>query len=142
MADEAIKITEATTILEDLEKLVEQCTADSETFDGILAGLSVSEEEAIALRYLSFRHESYVPLGKGLGYIVAYESLDDLFTAIKNADLKAYQRRYDRILQLGIRSLDEDYRVQLKLVKDATFQKRVFDIYEKGVWPILQQSVS
>src|SRR3989344_5017972 len=114
-------------IVEDIERLEEQCDADSRIFDSILTGLPVSEEEAIALGYLSLRHGSYAPLGKGLGYMVAYESLDDLFTAIRNEDLRAYQRRYNRIKGLGVRSMNEDYRVQLKLVEDAEFQKKVFN---------------
>ena len=126
-------------IVEDLENLMEQCNTDSETFDGVLAALPVSEEEAIALRYLNLRHASYELIGLNLGYEIAYMNLDHLSTAIEHENLQAYQRRHRRMLGLP---MEEDYRVQLKLVEDAPFRERIFDIYKSKIWPILQQSIA
>lgn len=127
-------------ILEDLEKLMEKCDTDSKNIDGILDSLPLSEEEAIALRYLNLRHTSYEPLGQGLGYGVAYHSFDHLFKTIENEDLRAYQKRYRKAL--GFPGLEQEYRVQLKLIEDPSFRVKIFDIYKSKVWPIMQQSVA
>jgi len=126
--------------MDNVKKLIVRCDDDTTVFDAILAKLSIPEEDTIALQYLHSRHTSYIDLGEGLGYGVAYLTLDDLFLGIRHEDSQVYQRRYERAL--GTPYQEVSSRVQLKLVRDTAFQERVFGIYQNQIWPILQQDIA
>ena len=127
-------------LIVDLEKMMAKCDTDNSNIDAILASLRLPEEDTIALQYLHLRHTTYEDLGEELGYAVAYQNLDDLFAGIRQESPQVHRQRYQRAR--GVPFQEESSRVQLKLVKDAAFQGRVFDIYRNQVWPILKQDIA
>ena len=89
---------------------------DSKDLEKVLAGNPVlSEEERIALRYLNMMHDML-------------QDQNSLFARIEGASVEGYRKRYQKAVEHGI--MVEDYAVELKLVEDAGFRKRIFGLYK------------
>ncbi len=120
--------------------------AQVKSLEKVLAGLDppLSEEEETAVHYLNLKQGNVRSYGDGntMHSFVAYKNIDSLFAEIESADVERCRRRYQIAVESGIQTLKEAYAVELRLVEDRDFRRRIFDLYKNKVWPALQSSMA